>query len=195
MIATAMIRPGCLGFPYKTKEPPPKSERDAGLSILTTRPPNIDDAVEVANHVNAVGTLESNSAYAYVLLCTHFADTCALAHSGGRLVGCALGYRMPSHPDTLFVWQVGVTEEFRRHGVGKRLLDELLRRPSLEDVHFLEMSIAPSNAASRRLFANWAEHHGFDMRETGGFAPVIFGGDAAHEAETIFRIGPLRDYS
>ena len=65
--------------------------------------------------------LDGNSLYANLLQCSHFAETCALAEQNGTLVGWMSGYRPPEQPDTLFVWQICVSEAARGQGLGKRL--------------------------------------------------------------------------
>ncbi len=189
MVAAAMIRHGCLALPEKAR-----NDDTYSSSIVTTRSPNADDAVEVTRLVKNAGTLELNTGYAYVLLCTHFAQTCALAHSGGELIGCALGYRVPDCPDTLFIWQVGVAKEHRMRGVGRRLLDELVRRDCLQNIDYITTTIAPSNTGSRRLFERWAARHDLIFKSVGSFASVLFADESEHESETVYQIGPLREF-
>lgn len=163
--------------------------------IITTRPPEAEDAAAVSQLVREAGTLEPNTTYAYLLLCSHFSETSAVAEADGRLVGCVLGYRIPDRPRTLFVWQIGVHSSARRNGVGRRLLSELVRRPSLSDVEYLETTIAPSNEASRRLFERWADLHDFQVKSAGAFDASLFGPAGNHEREDILCIGPLKTQS
>ncbi|MCB9730581.1 MAG: diaminobutyrate acetyltransferase [Deltaproteobacteria bacterium] len=137
------------------------------------------------------GVLEANSCYAYMLLCTHFADTCLVAERDGRGVGFVAAYRPPTHPDAVFVWQVGVSAEARGQGLGKRLLHALLRSPGCRDVHFLEATVGSSNVASQRLFRAVARELGVDCAVQRGFSGADFG-PLAHEDEELFRIGPIR---
>lgn len=169
-----------------------QSTTKSAAEVVTTRAPLIEDAATVAALVRAAGALEPNTTYAYVLLCSHFSGTSAVAEVGQSLVGCALGYRIPERPDTLFLWQVGVASALRGRGVARQLLDQLASRPALADIQFWEMSIAPSNAASLRLFQSWASRRGVSLELAGRFEPSVFGAESAHEREDVFRIGPLR---
>src|SRR5690606_42164986 len=59
--------------------------------------------------------LDTNSVYCNLLQCSDFADTAIAAEdANGQLVGFISGYRPPSRPDTLFVWQVAVDASMRR---------------------------------------------------------------------------------
>lgn len=186
MIATATTSamPG-LGQNTSRKQAP--SVRNG----LTSRRPTPADAAHVTDLVRRAGTLESNTAYAYVLLCSHFSGTSAIAERDGTLVGCLLGYRIPERPQTLFLWQIGVDESERRRGVARHLLDELLHRHALSDVAYIETTVGRSNLASRGLFEQWAKQHEFELRAVGVFESSLFGPPASHEPEDILRIGPL----
>src|SRR5690606_24057476 len=129
-----MIAAACINNAGKNKLVNDGSAPLPPLTVVTTRPPLPGDAAAVAQLVRQTETLEPNSTYAYLLLCTHFAETSVVAESGGALVGCALGYRVPSRPHTLFIWQIGVHPTAQRRGVALRLLDDLMRRPALRDV-------------------------------------------------------------
>ncbi len=51
------------------------------------------------------------------------------AFDGDEPVGLAFGYRLPRRrrePTVFFVYEVDVGERYRRRGIGKRLLEELL---------------------------------------------------------------------
>lgn len=140
--------------------------------------------------------LEPNSAYAYLLLCRDFADTCLVAEQAGQIVGCVTAYRPPPRPEALFVWQIGVHPRVQGQGIGRQLLLELLRRPAAADAQYLEATIGVSNEASQRLFRGVARalacpcevRPWFDEEHFPPPAP----GDRRHEAEPLFRIGPIR---
>lgn len=136
-----------------------------------------------------VGTLELNTGYAYLLLCDHFGSTSVVAERDGLLLGAVLGYRPPSRPDAVFVWQVGVDPAARGTGLGKKLLAAFARTPGAAGTRFLEATVAPSNAASRALFTSFARAEGAPLEELAGYgAPHLPEG---HEPEPLLRIGPL----
>lgn len=140
--------------------------------------------------VEACGGLEPNTCYAYLLLCTHFADTCMVAERDGALVGFVAAYRPPPRPDALFVWQVGVHPDARRIGLAGRLLEQAAGDPKETGVRFLEATVGETNAASQRLFRGFARTRGVGCEVGPGFTPEHFA-PHEHESEHYYRIGPL----
>ncbi|AXK45896.1 diaminobutyrate acetyltransferase [Brachybacterium saurashtrense] len=169
---------------------PSTSDQTTGRrSDLEIRPPALEDGAAMWRIARDTGTLDLNTSYAYLLMAHDFGATSRLALSDGAPVGFVLGYRRPSAPETLFVWQIGVDSSQRGKGVAGQLLDDLLA--GLPEVTALETTITEDNTASQRLFASFAQRHGAreDVREliTEGHFP-----DPGHGAELLHVIGPLR---
>ena len=154
------------------------------------RKPNIKDGARIWKLVQDCGTLDINSSYAYLLLCQHFADTCMVAESKGELVGFVTGYCLPAAADTLFIWQIGVKDSLRGCGIAKRLMMELIQTDACDRVSFLEMTIGTSNIASCALFESLAKELKTEISEQTCFGETLFP-QGNHEAEHLFRIGPL----
>jgi L-2,4-diaminobutyric acid acetyltransferase len=197
---------------------PTGSEEGALESIelstgLLIREPRESDAADVWRLVQDCKQLDSNSPYAYLLMCTDFSQTglvvrkCNGARDGeraesgreGELVAFVLGYRRPTHPETLFVWQIGVAEAQRGKGMASRLLELLFDRcvdrgPGSASVEFLEATVTPSNMASRLLFTHFARDRSAHVHERVAFASSSFPkqGESPHEDEVRLRIGPLK---
>lgn len=160
--------------------------------LLNFRRPQVADAAAVWNLVRETGVLDQNSAYAYLLLFRDFADTCLVADDGGTIAGFVTGYRPPERPDVLFVWQIGVSPAAQRRGLGRRLLSELVGtvRRHGSPVDYIEATISPSNAASRRLFERLADDLGVPFHRAECFLESHFPA-GGHEEEPLIRIGPL----
>jgi len=154
------------------------------------RAPSVDDGAAIWRLVKATGRLDLNSAYLYLLLAKHFADTCVVAVHGERLVGFASGYRPPSQPDTIFLWQIGVDPTVQGQGLGRRLLRAFMHSPGARGVRWLETTISPDNTASQALFRGFAHDLGIECIVGECFRAEQFPG-GGHEAEQLYRIGPL----
>ncbi|WP_353224814.1 diaminobutyrate acetyltransferase [Salinisphaera hydrothermalis] len=157
------------------------------------RPPAKHDGAGILRLVHDLGVLDPNSAYAYMLIGEHHADTSVVAEIDGRLAGFITAYILPRYPDILFVWQVGVSEAGRGQGLATRMLFEILKRPACFDVHYLDTTIGPSNEASQALFRGLARRLDTYVEETELFSSDLFGDfdDQEHEPEILFRIGPF----
>jgi len=158
--------------------------------LLDLRRPATADAAAIHRLVSQCPPLDLNSLYTYLLLAEHFPATCIVAISDDAALGFVSAYRPPARPDVLFIWQVAVHERMRGQGMGQRMLQELLRRPDLADVRYLETTVSPGNVASRRMFNLLAQDLGAAVNETPLFDKTMFG-PQAHDDEPLLRIGPL----
>ncbi|RZQ61744.1 diaminobutyrate acetyltransferase [Amycolatopsis suaedae] len=136
--------------------------------------------------------LDLNSAYAYLLWCHDFADTSVVARVDGEAVGFVIGYRKPSAPQTLLVWQVAVDASQRGKGLAGELLDALFDRVTRQGVRYLDTTITPDNEASIRLFSSFAKRWDTDLEHSELFSAADFpDDDGEHQPEDLYRIGPL----
>jgi diaminobutyrate acetyltransferase len=162
-----------------------------GSSTVSVEQPTLADGSALWRIARDSGALDLNSSYAYLLWTRDFAGTSAVARSGGDVVGFVTGYLRPEAPDTVVVWQVAVDASHRGGGVAGRLLDHVLHRVVRTGVRYLETTITAANAASIRLFSTLAERWGAEVRRGPLFAAELF--PDGHEAEYLYRIGPLTE--
>lgn len=168
------------------------SERYKKLEkLIDYRIPSVKDAPRIFDLVRSCPSLDLNSRYHYILLADHFAATSVVAEQAGKIVGYISAYVHPYRSDTLFVWQVAVSAEVRRHGVGHAMLEAILQRGGMEAVTYLETTVTPPNRPSRAMFRNLAQSRNTHCEETPYFAKELFD-DEGHEEEWLFRIGPLQ---
>ncbi len=152
--------------------------------------PTAADGFDLNELVAASPPLDPNSVYCNLLQCTHFEGTSIGAKQTGKLVGFISGYRIPSRPNTLFVWQVVVAEPARGCGLATRMLNGLLSRPDCSGVEYLETTITEANQASWALFTRFAKQSGGTLSVSDGFdRETHFNGK--HDSEKLLRIGPL----
>lgn len=169
-----------------------ETDPDPDTSKVRLRVPTPEDGATLWRLAQACPPLEVNTCYAYVLLCTHFAETCVLAECDGEPVGYVTGYIPPTQSDTVFVWQIGVAPAGRGKGLGVTMLRALFSREICRDVRYMDTTITPSNTVSRRLFARVAEKMGAPHEACPFMSKELFAGES-HEPEDLIRIGPLPD--
>ena len=131
-----------------------------GTPLPTLRKPVGEDGSAIWELVRDCKPLDENSMYCNLIQCDHFAETCVLAEMDGDVVGWVSGYVRPDEPDTIFVWQVAVSQKARGHGLGGRMLAALLDRDACEDVTRLQTTITKDNDASWALFTRFAKKQG-----------------------------------
>lgn len=164
---------------------------------LIVRPPAVADGIAMWQLASSTPVLDVNSAYAYALWCRDFAATSVVAEvptssaaDGGRpIAGFVTGFRRPSSPTTLFVWQVAVDRAFRREGVAVELLVALVDRVRRDGITNVEATVSPSNDASLALFRSVARRLGTTCSHPvpGGFGCEQL--PAGHEEEPLLRVG------
>ena len=157
---------------------------------LDCRAPTLADAAAIHALVAQCKPLDVNSEYAYLLLCTHFAETCVVAQVESQLAGFVSSYKKPTDASVLFVWQVAVSSDARGQGLGSRMLNELMNREPCQKVRWIETTISPSNEASWALFESFARRREASCVQQPLFQTEYFGGNA-HEEERLLRIGPI----
>lgn len=155
------------------------------------RAPRIADGAGIWELVKGTGVLDVNSSYQYLLFCREFADSSVVAEHDNKIVGFVTGFHPPRRPDVIFVWQVGVDASMRGRKVGRRLLDGLVRHGTATTSTHMETTISPSNKASQALFHSFAKAHDASVTEQPCFAEADFPQGHNHEAEVLYRIGPL----
>lgn len=157
--------------------------------MIEIRPAKTADGPSLWRLAADLETLETNSAYAYLLLCRDFGDSCRVALEGERVVGFVVGYRPPRRPETLFVWQIGVHPDARGRGLAGRLLRHVVGGPGSAGVTCLEATVTPGNEASRALFRSFGRAVDAPCEVTPHFVREHF--PEPHEPEDLFRIGPF----
>ncbi|MGJ8688013.1 MAG: diaminobutyrate acetyltransferase [Gammaproteobacteria bacterium] len=166
------------------------SSQERPRQKLTIRNPKPTDAISVHNLIRASAFVDDNSPYLYLLVCSHFAKTSAIAERNGETVGVISGYIPPEQPDTLFVWQVAVDPMMRRQGLARTMLKSMLLGEACKNVQFIDTTVTADNSASRRLFTSFANKLDCPLNES-----VMFDRKEhflnLHDSEHLLRIGPF----
>lgn len=157
------------------------------------RVPREEDGTAIWQLVKDTGILDLNSAYSYLMLCKYFSDTCIVAEDSredNKIVGFISAFCPPAKQDTIFVWQVAVSENLRGQGLGTGMLENLLAREACRGAHFLEITVTASNVPAQNLYRKLACNLGAACEVTECFPAGLFPG-SNHEAELMFLIGPF----
>lgn len=159
------------------------------MTSIIFREPTVSDAESIWNLVASNKPLDENSKYLYILLCHQFSKTCVVAEYDSKIIGFLSGFISPKNPDTLFVWQAAVDDEFRNKGVAKELTFKALSQTD-PSVRFVEATVTPSNKASLKFLQNFASQLDANFTKTSLFSTELLGGN--HEPEDLVRIGPIQ---
>lgn len=153
------------------------------MASITYRQPQLNDGLAMFELVKASPPLDVNSSYLYFLQASHFANTCVVAEMDNEMVGFVSGYFRPDRKDSLFVWQVVVSQKARGQGLAKKLLEALVKnQKSRPMVRELSCTISPSNKASQGLFYSFAKQYGLHVQVSDYLQDSHFA-HLGHEAE------------
>ncbi|PMH26507.1 diaminobutyrate acetyltransferase [Vibrio sp. 10N.286.49.C2] len=149
--------------------------------------PTGQDGNDIFRLIAACPPLDVNSSYCNFLQSTHFSRTCILARTEGEIAGFISGYRKPDDLNTLFIWQVAVSPNYRGRGLAFSMIDALLNRNELAGVSAIETTITENNDASWALFKKIDKQHGQRGRVSTFLDEKIhFKGE--HDTELLYRI-------
>lgn len=127
------------------------------ISTPSLREPEAEDGADIWELVRACKPLDENSMYCNLIQCDHFSKTCVVAELDGVVVGWVSAYVLPHDPETLFVWQVAVSEKARGTGLGSLMLSTLLQREACAEIKRLQTTITIDNEPSWALFRKFAK--------------------------------------
>lgn len=162
----------------------------SGIENISLRSPDLKDGMAVFNLIANCAPLDTNSSYCNLLQCSHFSTTSVVALQGDDVVGFISGYSIPDRPNTLFVWQVAVSQKARGLGLASLMLSHILHRPSNGHIEYLETSITEENQPSWKLFKSFAKKNRATFTSSEWMHKHTHF-DGAHDSEWLVRIGPF----
>lgn len=161
-------------------------------SSFLLRKPDKNDSKEIFQLIKSVGTLDLNSQYLYLLQTTHFQNTCSVAIYNEKIVGFVSGYIIPDDKETLFIWQVAISNEVRGQNLAmKIILDIFNKNNTSNNVKYILSTVSPSNKASQRVFEKIANKLNTKIENKTLFSIDDF--FDAHEEEIQYLIGPINN--
>ncbi|HSN83364.1 MAG TPA: GNAT family N-acetyltransferase [Polyangiales bacterium] len=160
--------------------------------LVRIRRPRAEEGSAIWDLVRRSEPVGPDARHVLPLLVSNFADTCLVAEIEGALVGFVGGYRTPTPPESVLVWQIDVDAGFREQGLGNALLHALIRCPGCAGVEYLEATVSSANVATRRLLAGFARDldTACEVTEGASGSPLA----SASDADEILRVGPIHTH-
>ena len=162
------------------------------MTQLVLRRPQDLDGHDVYKLIASCPPLDQNSMYCNLLQCTHFSSTSVIAldEVNHDVLGFISGYIKPNDSDTLFIWQVAVSEKARGQGLAKKMILDILNRDTNSQLSYIETTITENNPGSWALFGSMAKELKTELARSELFIKELhFQG--AHDTENLVRIGPF----
>jgi L-2,4-diaminobutyric acid acetyltransferase len=161
------------------------------MKIVLRKPEDVD-GFDVHSLIASCPPLDTNSMYCNLLQCKHFANTSVLAldDNNQEVLGFISGYIKPTDSNTLFIWQVAVSDKARGQGLAKKMLLNIINRDPQSQLSYIETTITDNNPGSWALFGRIAKELHTELVRSELFTKELhFQG--THETENLVRIGPF----
>jgi L-2,4-diaminobutyric acid acetyltransferase len=113
-----------------------------------------NDFLDVYNFVSNCKPLENYSEHFYKIMLRYFQNTCYLAKFENKIVGFVMCLRSQVEKNKLFLWQIGVSPDYREKRIGEKLLKEVEKQAKEIGCIIVELTVDPENIASQKFFKN-----------------------------------------
>lgn len=121
---------------------------------MEIRKVNSEDAVLLRTMARKCEPLDVHTPYTYWVVCNFFGDGCFVLQENQQ----AVGYVMTLiKEDSLFVWQIGILEEYRGKKHSRVLLTAVERYAREKGLKKMLVSIAPENRNSYHAFHQYCK--------------------------------------
>ncbi|THB66140.1 MAG: diaminobutyrate acetyltransferase [Gammaproteobacteria bacterium] len=163
------------------------------MDQIKIRKPTAEDGFLVHKLIDSCKPLDTNSVYCNLLQCSHFNDTCRIAIYDNTPAAFVSGYLIPGECNSLFIWQVAVSQKARGKGVGQKLIREIIC--SDDNINKIKTTITNTNDASWSLFKKLASSLNGSLTSKPHFTKEEhFGGmhDTEHLVEICFS-NPIKE--
>ena len=134
------------------------------MDIRNCREADVD---EIRKFVKCSKPLDLHTAFTYWTLFKYFGDTCFVLEKEGRIIGFISGLLSSSQHGILYLWQIGIDPDDRGNRYAEILLKRMVEAARAKDCNGLQVTIAPENRSSYRLFSRFALEQGLAMDKTG----------------------------
>jgi len=84
-----------------------------------------------------------------------------------KLIGFISGIRSSLDKDAVYLWQIGVSKEYRGKKYASRLIDHLIKGAIFLDCNRIQVSISPENESSYNTFLKYTKEHSYNFTKIG----------------------------
>lgn len=126
-----------------------------------------EDVDEIRKFVKRSKPLDLHTVFTYWNLFKYFGDTCFVLEKEGRIIGFVSGIVSSSQPGKFYLWQIGIDRDYRGKRYAEILLKRVVETAKSKKCHGIQVTIAPENRSSYRLFSRFALEQGLPMGKTG----------------------------
>ncbi|HOI76464.1 MAG TPA: GNAT family N-acetyltransferase [Methanofastidiosum sp.] len=127
----------------------------------------VEDVDRVRRFVDACKPLELHTSFTYWAIFNYFSNLCFLMIEDEKLIGFISGIRSSLDKDAVYLWQIGVSKEYRGKKYASRLIDHLIKGAIFLDCNRIQVSISPENESSYNTFLKYTKEHSYNFTKIG----------------------------
>ncbi|KYC53386.1 MAG: Acetyltransferase (GNAT) family protein [Candidatus Methanofastidiosum methylothiophilum] len=127
----------------------------------------VEDIDSLRIFVNECKPLELHTPFTYWTLFNYFSNLCFLILDEEKVIGFISGIRSSVDKDTVYLWQIGVSKEYRGKKYASLLIDHFIKAVSDLDCNKIQVSISPENESSYNAFAKYTKENSFSFFKIG----------------------------
>lgn len=125
--------------------------------------PSEEDSAEVMELINESEISKYAALSRNILQKDLLSETSVVAELDGQIVGWMAAYKLPHDLETLFVWQLIVSEDERGLGLGSLMINSALNRDICEGVERVQTAIEADDGDTWRSFKRFAHSKNTDL--------------------------------
>ena len=125
--------------------------------------PTREDSTPVMELINACEISKYSALSRNILQQDLLSETSVVAELDGQIVGWMAAYKLPHDLETLFVWQLVVSEDERGVGLGSLMINSALKRDIGEDVERVQTAIKSDDLDTWSFFKRFAHSKNADL--------------------------------
>ncbi len=139
----------------------------SGSQQVTLRPCISSDVEAVVRFVESCPPLDLHSSFTYWVILEYWGEMCFVASDNERMVGYVSAIGSGRDNRTFYIWQIGVSSDFRSVGLAQRLISAVVDAARRRGYREMQVSIAPDNDLSLRAFQRFALSLGNPLKRCG----------------------------
>ncbi|MFO7923048.1 MAG: GNAT family N-acetyltransferase [Bacteroidales bacterium] len=130
--------------------------------MTITNPVN-DDIPEIHRLIGRLEGLVQHPVHFYKIMFNYFGNSFFIVKEAGRVIGFTWGFISQTDKDIFFLWQIGVSEEFRGKNLAQKLIGKLIEFAKKNNCKKIHATVETGNVGSWKMF----EKMGFENASEG----------------------------
>lgn len=119
------------------------------MDITTAR---LEEVFKIHELIGKLEGLVQHPVHFYNIMIRYFGNTFFVAKEGDKIAGFVWGFISQSDPEVLFLWQIGVTEEYRGNQLSRKLIDSFTQAARDNGCTRIHATVEPENIPSWKMF-------------------------------------------